>query len=86
MAFVIDEMMPVERVEQAIRDVRVPLLTGVQLFDVYRGDQIGPGKKSCAFALELVAEDRTLTQEEVDDVMRKIIQNVSRSCDAILRT
>ena len=48
-------------------------LTNVKLFDIYQGAQIGEGKKSLAFNLIFVSNDRTLNVEEIDDTIKNII-------------
>lgn len=53
-------------VTTVIRRSAGPLCRSVRLFDVYDGEQVGPGKKSLAFALTFQAQDRTLTVEEVN--------------------
>ena len=57
----------------------------IELFDIYRGDQIPPHKKSTAYALEFVSEDHTLTQEEIDRVMNRIITSSTANLEAELR-
>jgi phenylalanyl-tRNA synthetase beta chain len=52
-------------VEQAIREAAGPLLESVQLFDLYRGENITSGRKSLAFALRYRAADHTLEDDEV---------------------
>jgi phenylalanyl-tRNA synthetase beta chain len=49
----------------AVREGGAPLLAGVEIFDVYRGEQVGEGEKSLALRLEFRAPDRTLTDAEV---------------------
>ena len=85
LAFTVDATLPQGRVEEAIRTGGYPLLSDVTLFDVYSGQQAGVGKKSLAYALEFRAPDHTLTELEVDDVMRRIIDNVRRDCGGVLR-
>ena len=46
--------------------------SGVRLFDVYRGEQVGEGRKSLALRLEFRAPDRTLTDDEVAEVRERI--------------
>ena len=55
------------------------LLRGVRLFDLYRGDSIGAGTKSLAYALTYQADDRTLTDKEVDRAHKKIEDGSSTS-------
>ncbi|WP_114422581.1 phenylalanine--tRNA ligase subunit beta [Nocardioides houyundeii] len=63
-ALVVDAEVPAAAVEEALREGAGELLESVRLFDVYTGDQVGPGRKSLAFALRLRASDRTLKEGE----------------------
>jgi phenylalanyl-tRNA synthetase beta chain len=84
-AFVVDRQVPGGEVEQAIRESGGDLLREVTLFDVYVGKQLGEEKKSFAFGVKFQAEDRTLTEQEVNDCMNRIIEHVRRKCGGILR-
>ena len=57
----------------------------VKLFDVYRGKQLGEGKKSVAFSVSLRAPDRTLTDEEADKVVKKILTLLDKELGITLR-
>jgi phenylalanyl-tRNA synthetase beta chain len=65
LAVVVDEELPAGEVEAAIRTAGGDLLDAVQLFDVYRGDQVGEGRKSLALRLEFRSPSRTLTDSDV---------------------
>lgn len=67
LALVVDEETPAEAVRQAIVEAAGPLLEKATLFDVYRSDSLGSGKKSLAFALTFRAPDRTLTDDECSE-------------------
>ncbi len=84
-AVVVDEGVPALAVEQAIREAGGVLLPEVRLFDVYRGSQIGAGKKSLAYALTFQAPDRPLRDKEVDKLRSKIIAALERRLGAQLR-
>ena len=56
------------------------------MFDLYRGEQIPPGKKSLAFSLTYQADDRTLTDKEVARVQSRIVRRLERELSAQLRT
>jgi phenylalanyl-tRNA synthetase beta chain len=73
-AVVVAEDVPAGDVEMAIAEGGGELLTRLELFDVYRGDQVGPGYKSLAIRLEFQAPDRTLTDDEVAGV-RALIED-----------
>jgi phenylalanyl-tRNA synthetase beta chain len=64
-AVVVPEAVPAAAVEEAVREGGGELLAGVEVFDLYRGEQAGEGNKSLALRLEFRAPDRTLTDEEV---------------------
>jgi phenylalanyl-tRNA synthetase beta chain len=85
LAIVVDEAEPAQRVADMIRESGGRLLVGLRLFDVYRGDQIGPGKKSLAYALTYQASDRTLTDDEVARIRAKIVEHLAKTLDAHLR-
>jgi len=64
-AVVVNEDVSAAEVERAVRAGAGDLLAGVRLFDLYRGEQVGEGRKSLALRLEFRARDRTLTDDEV---------------------
>jgi len=64
-AVVVAEDTPAAAVEAAVREGGAPLLAGVEIFDVYRGEQVGEAEKSLALRLSFRAPDRTLTDAEV---------------------
>lgn len=65
-ALVVDESIPAEDVRLVVQEGAGDLLESVELFDVFRGEQLGEGKKSLAFSLLFRAADRTLTDDEVN--------------------
>ncbi|OGN74519.1 MAG: phenylalanine--tRNA ligase subunit beta [Chloroflexi bacterium GWB2_49_20] len=84
-ALVVDESIPASKVEALIRQTGGALLSGVRLFDVFRGEQIGEGKKSLAYALTYQAPDRTLTDKEAAQLRGKIIKRLEYEIGARLR-
>jgi phenylalanyl-tRNA synthetase beta chain len=72
LAVIVPEGVPAERVEAEIRAAGGDLLSGVRLFDLYRGESIPAGTRSLAYALSFQAPDKTLTDKAVDQVHRKI--------------
>ena len=77
--------MSVGALEAAIRKGARGLLKEVSLFDIYRGKNLGEGKKSVAFNLVLRADDRSLTGEEADEDVKSILAALERDCCAVLR-
>ncbi|MFQ5808583.1 MAG: phenylalanine--tRNA ligase subunit beta [Armatimonadota bacterium] len=73
-------------VEQTIRDAGGELLREAMVFDVFADEErIGPGHKSVAFSLEFRADDRTLTDDEVDELMARITTAAQDKLGATLR-
>jgi phenylalanyl-tRNA synthetase beta chain len=78
LAVVVDEAVPLAAVLAAVRTAGGPLLQDVRLFDLYRGPQVPPGKKSLAVSLAFLAPDRTLTDAEVEAAKRGILEALTR--------
>ncbi|MEW6511482.1 MAG: phenylalanine--tRNA ligase subunit beta [Bacteroidota bacterium] len=84
-AFTIDANVPAERIEETIRATGGELLQGVILFDVYEGNPLPPGKKSVAFSLELMSLEKTLTEEEIEAAVSRVVAGVQTTHGAALR-
>lgn len=85
-ALVVDRDVPAADVDAALREGGGDLLESVRLFDVYVGDQAGPGKKSLAYALRFRAPDRTLTEQEVAGFRDAAVAEAARRTGAVQRT
>ncbi len=85
LAFLCDETIEVPTIKNLISQVAGPILEKVVLFDYYKGTNLPPGKKNLGFRLYFKAPDRTLTDQEVDNFVKRIITEVSGSFGAILR-
>ena len=84
-ALVMDEATTVGSVLSCIRKAGGSLLESAQMFDIYRGAQLSAGKKSVAFSLAFRNAERTLTDDDVNPLMQKILDTCERSCGAVLR-
>ncbi len=84
-ALLVTEEEQVGTLESIIRDSGTELLEKVELFDVYRGTQVEAGMKSCAFNLVYRAKDRTLTDEEVNEIHGKVLAALREKAGAVLR-
>ncbi len=84
-ALVVDETTPANVVQSALVQGAGELLEEVRLFDVFRGAQLGEGKKSLAFALRFRAPDRTLEVAEVAAARTSAISRAQEVCGAQLR-
>lgn len=85
LAVICDETTPVMELEKAMKSAAGKVIEKIELFDVYRGKQIEQGKKSVAFSVSMRAQDRTLTDEEADSAVTKILK-VLKNIGAELRS
>ena len=85
LAFIVDKNVTSEEVEKLIKKSGSRMLTNIEVFDVYTGIGIGLDKKSMAYSLTFSDNKKTLTDEEVNSLMEKIIDTVSKKCGAELR-
>ena len=76
-SFICDEEVEVGTIAEVMEKAAGKMCEGVKLFDIFRGEKIGAGKKSVAFRVILRAPDRTLTVEEADKVSNKILKDLS---------
>ncbi len=84
-AMLIDENIEVGEIERAIQKKGKKMLEEIQLFDVYRNDKLGEGKKSVAYSLKFRSKDKTLTDEEINETMEEIVKELENSLAAELR-
>ena len=85
LAFVVDRSVPAAELRAALVEEAGPLLDRVLLFDVYDGEPLPEGKRSLAFAVDLRAEDRTLTDAEAGEVVSRIAERLASDFGAELR-
>lgn len=85
LAFVLDERVPAAAVAATIHTAGGQLVTGVDLFDVFRSESMGAGHKSLAYRVRFCALDRTLTDAEVGELRVAIIEAVESTHGASLR-
>lgn len=84
-AIIVDETTPVENILKLIRKVGENQLVGLNLFDVYQGKGVEPGKKSLAIALTLQDEARTLEEKEITEVVESVVSSLKSEFNALLR-
>lgn len=85
LAVVVDESVGAAAVNTAIAEAGGDILINVVLFDVYKGKQVGGGKKSLAFGLRFQSDERTLTDEEIIAASNKIMKTLEKRFGAKLR-
>ena len=85
LALVVDESLPAERVAELIRQTGGKVVAEVRLFDVYRGEKIGAGKKSLAYSITYQAAEKTLSDKDVAGIRTHILRRLEQELGAKLR-
>ena len=84
-AFVVDKNIISKDIEKVIKNAGGSLLIDIEVFDVYTGSNVADDKKSIAYSLTFNDSKKTLTDEEVNNLMEKVIENVSKKFSAEIR-
>ena len=85
LALILDQQTTYGELERIALKSEPKLLQSINAFDVYQGDKIGEGKKSYAVSILLQNDEKTMTDEEIDSVMRKLIKQFEKELGATLR-
>ena len=85
LALVVDQSVSYDTLEKIGYKYGSKLVKNISLFDVYEGGKILPGKKSYALNFMLQHADKTLTDEEINKVMNKLVAAYEREVGAVLR-
>ena len=85
LALLVDDSVEFAQIEQIARQTEKKLLKSVTLFDVYKGKTLPAGKKSYAVNFQVEDEERTLTEKQIDAMMKKLVGNLKAKLGAELR-
>ena len=85
LAFTVAEDVPAGDLVEAAKDAAGEALREMRAFDVYRGEQVGPGRKSIAFSVTFQSPERTLTDEDAAELRNRIVSALQSRFDAQLR-
>ena len=85
LALVIDKATPFALIESSIAEAKVEALSSTRVFDIFESDKLGAGKKSVAINFVFNAPDKTLTDVEIDAMMKKLIQLFEKNIQAEIR-
>jgi phenylalanyl-tRNA synthetase beta chain len=85
-AFVLDAKVAADTVIRAARNADKALVADIALFDLYEGPNVGEGKKSLAITVTLQPTEKTLTDEEIEAVAKKIVDAVVKATGGTLRS
>jgi phenylalanyl-tRNA synthetase beta chain len=85
LAFVVAEAIPAAALVETAREAAGPELRSMRLFDVYRGDQVGAGRKSLAFSVVFQSPERTLSDADAASLRERIVRALDQRLGAELR-
>lgn len=85
LALVLDKSVPFAAVETAARSVKTNLLQQINLFDVFESDKLGAGKKSYAVSFTFQDKEKTLTDQETDTLVNKLVKAFESQLQAEIR-
>ena len=85
LAFAVDESVAAGDLIAAAREAAGPELRELRVFDVYRGEQVGEGRKSIAFAAAFQSPERTLSDEDAAEIRNRIVKSLAERFGAELR-
>jgi phenylalanyl-tRNA synthetase beta chain len=84
-AFVLDATVAADAVLKAARGADKALITDASVFDLYEGPNVGEGKKSLAVSITLQPTEKTLTDDEIEAVTKKVVDAVVKATGGTLR-
>jgi len=85
LALVVSKSLSYELVEKAVRDIKLSKLQTINLFDVFESEKLGADKKSMAVSFTFLDEEKTLTDQEIDGMMKKIMGAFEKELQAEIR-
>lgn len=81
----LDEVVTFAEIEQRIENLAIPELVEVRLFDLYTGKELPPAKRALALSFKYRAADRTLTEEEINNLHGRVVEMLVRDLAAEIR-
>lgn len=85
LSLVVDKSVTFDQLRQIAQRAERKLLQGVNVFDVYEGDKLPEGKKSYSVSFNLQDPTQTLTDQAIDGVMQRLIQQFEKQAGALIR-
>lgn len=85
LAIVVDKNIKSQEIQTLIKKSAGSLLSEIKVFDVYAGENVGKNKVSIAYSLTFMAKDKTLTDEEINPIIEKIVTDLGKKIGAELR-
>lgn len=84
-AMIVPKQLAYEEVENTVQKIKLNKLQGVQLFDIFESDKLGADKKSLAVSFTFLDEEKTLTDKEIDEWMKTIMDSLEKDLHAEIR-
>ncbi len=85
LSLIVDKTISYQSVENSIISLSLSKLTGIKLFDVFESEKLAKGKKSFAITFTFLDKEKTLTDIEVDSMMKRIINILEKEINAEIR-
>ena len=85
-AFVIDKIFKIGLLEKIIKEIDTSIIRDVTTFDVFEGGNISKDKKSVAINVTLQSKNKTLNEQDLDQISKKIIEVVKEKTGATIRS
>ena len=85
-AFVVDQHIRGLDLEESAKKVDKDLIRDVEIFDIFEDEGLGPNKKSMAIKVTIQASDRTLKDNEIQDICLKIVKSIEKSTSGSVRS
>lgn len=85
LAMIVPSQLAYEEVEKTVHKIKLNKLQGLKLFDIFESEKLGAGKKSLAVNFTFLDEEKTLTDQEIDGWMNKIMAALEKDLQAEIR-
>jgi len=85
LALIVEKTLPFETVEKALQGIGLQKLRSVQLFDIFESEKLGKDKKSMAISFTFLDNEKTLTDNEIDGMMNRIMKTAEEELKAEIR-
>ncbi len=86
LSILVDKKVPYKEVEELVKSLHIKELQQIRLFDVFENEKLGENKKSFAINFTFLDKEKTMTDEEIESIMNKIISNIESKVDAVIRS
>ena len=86
LSILVDKKVTYQEVEELVKSLHIKKLENMRLFDVFENEKLGANKKSFAINFTFLDKEKTMTDEEIESIMNKIISNIESKLDAVIRS